>query len=65
MARPKRVETELRIHTLPRPPSFLGLATGETLAHLNCLLHRGRISRELDDNGIYWYQQVPETAEFD
>ena len=43
----------------------LGLATGETLAHLNCLLHRGRISRELDDDGIYWYQQIPETAEID
>jgi len=43
----------------------IGLATGETLAHLNCLLRRGRISRRTDDDGIHWYQQVPETAEFD
>jgi hypothetical protein len=49
----------------PIDDNSIGLATGETLAHLNCLLHRGRISRDLDDNGIYWYQQIPETADFD
>ena len=38
---------------------------GETLAHLNCLLRRGRISRSTDNDGIHWYQQVPETAEID
>ena len=32
-----------------------GLATGETLAHLNCLLARGLITREMDDKGVNWY----------
>jgi glyoxylase-like metal-dependent hydrolase (beta-lactamase superfamily II) len=42
----------------------MGLATGETMAHLNCLLERRRIKRTTDDNGVHWYQQVPETAGF-
>jgi hypothetical protein len=33
-----------------------GMATGESLAHLNCLLARGQITRKRDDNGIDWYQ---------
>lgn len=43
----------------------LGLATGETLAHLNCLLGRRRITRSKDANGVNWYQQIPDTAGFD
>lgn len=43
----------------------LGLATGETMAHLNCLLGRRRISRRRDEQGVDWYQQVPETAVYD
>ena len=43
----------------------LGLATGETMAHLNCLMHRGRVTRTLDAQGIYWYQQIPDTVGFD
>lgn len=43
----------------------LGLATGETLAHLNCLLGRRRITRMRDEHGVDWYQQIPETAGFD
>ena len=46
-------------------PNSLGLATGETLAHLNCLLGRRRISRRRDEHGVDWYQQRPETAGFD
>lgn len=41
----------------------LGLATGETLAHLNCLLWRRRIRRHLDDRGVHWYVQDPDTAD--
>lgn len=41
------------------------MATGETLAHLNCLLGRRRIQRERDANGVDWYTRKPETAEFD
>tara|TARA_R110002110_G_scaffold205066_5_gene416849 strand:+ start:26308 stop:27387 length:1080 start_codon:yes stop_codon:yes gene_type:complete len=43
----------------------LGLATGETLAHLNCLLGRRRAARHRDENGVDWYRQVPETSEYD
>lgn len=43
----------------------LGLATGETIAHLNCLLGRRRITRTRDDSGVDWYRQIPETAEAD
>jgi hypothetical protein len=46
-------------------PNSLGLATGETLAHLNCLLGRRRISRRRDEHGVDWYQQRPETAGFE
>ena len=34
----------------------LGMATGESLAHLNCLLGRGLAIRTTDDKGVDWYQ---------
>jgi glyoxylase-like metal-dependent hydrolase (beta-lactamase superfamily II) len=43
----------------------VSLATGETLAHLNCLLGRRRITRTRDADGVDWYQQIPETADFE
>ncbi len=43
----------------------MGLATGETLAHLNCLMGRGRVSRELDDQGVHWYRQIAETRDYE
>lgn len=43
----------------------LGLATGETLANLNCLLRRRRIHRSQDDAGVYWYVQDPDTVDED
>lgn len=36
--------------------SLLTLATGEALAHLNCLMYRRQIARELDAEGIAWYR---------
>ena len=42
-----------------------GLATGETLAHLNCLLGRRRAQKNRDSSGVDWYQQKPETSDFD
>jgi len=36
--------------------NLLGLATGESLAHLNCLLARGQAVRERDENGVDWYR---------
>ncbi|MFL5295627.1 MAG: MBL fold metallo-hydrolase [Phenylobacterium sp.] len=35
---------------------LLGMATGESLAHLNCLIARGQAVRERDENGVDWYR---------
>lgn len=43
----------------------LSLATGETIAHLNCLLRRRQISCETDAEGVDWYRQLPEALAFD
>lgn len=32
------------------------MATGESLAHLNCLMARGLVTRTNDPNGVAWYQ---------
>ena len=37
-------------------PELLGMATGEALAHLNCLMHRGVVTRVADADGVDWYQ---------
>lgn len=39
------------------------MATGESIAHLNCLKDRRRIKRFLDDDGVYWYQALPESRQ--
>jgi len=33
-----------------------GMATGESIAHLNCLRARGRMTRTTDANGVDWYR---------
>ena len=35
---------------------MLAMASGESVAHLNCLIQRGRITREDDATGISWYR---------
>jgi hypothetical protein len=37
--------------------SNLGMATGESIAHLNYLLADGSITAELDSEGVRWYQR--------
>ena len=37
---------------------MLSMATGESLAHLNCLMHRGLARRELDAAGVAWYRRA-------
>jgi glyoxylase-like metal-dependent hydrolase (beta-lactamase superfamily II) len=37
---------------------MLSMATGESVAHLNCLMCRGQITRELDPTGVAWYRQT-------
>jgi glyoxylase-like metal-dependent hydrolase (beta-lactamase superfamily II) len=34
------------------------MATGESIAHLNCLRMRGRVMRTEDKSGVSWYQSV-------
>ena len=43
----------------PIGPDLLGMATGESLAHINCLRHRGRITMETDAEGVAWYRAIP------
>jgi glyoxylase-like metal-dependent hydrolase (beta-lactamase superfamily II) len=35
---------------------LLSMATGESVAHLNCLIHRGEASRTKDNSGVFWYR---------
>jgi len=37
-------------------PDLLGMATGEAMAHLNCLWKRGRAAPELDAGGVQWWR---------
>jgi glyoxylase-like metal-dependent hydrolase (beta-lactamase superfamily II) len=37
-------------------PDLLGMATGEALAHLNCLIRRGVAVRETSADGVNWYR---------
>ncbi len=47
----------------PIGPSLLGLATGEALAHLNCLAGRGRAYKTLDDQGVAWWRATATEGE--
>lgn len=58
---PKRavdVFGELFARPIGSEPNLLGMATGESLAHLNYLLCRGEARRELDAAGVAWYRQA-------
>lgn len=43
----------------PEDAGLLGMATGESVACINYLLHREEISKEIDDAGVAWYQMKP------
>ncbi|WP_420997642.1 MBL fold metallo-hydrolase [Cupriavidus sp. 30B13] len=56
---PKRavdVFGELFSRPIGAEPGLLGMATGESIAHLNYLLQRGEAVAETDDAGIAWYR---------
>ena len=40
----------------PIGPELLGMATGEGLAHINCLIDRGQVVAEPDAEGVVWYR---------
>ncbi len=59
LAEPKRavdVFGELFSRPITGAGGLLGMATGESIAHLNYLLHRGEAVRELAADGCYWYR---------
>jgi hypothetical protein len=41
---------------------LLRMATGESLANLNYLLHRGEATMEVDAPGVAWYRMAPAGA---
>jgi hypothetical protein len=37
---------------------LLNMATGESIAHLNCLIGRNLVAREVDESGVAWYRSI-------
>jgi len=59
LAQPKRavdVFTQLFSRAIGSEPNLLGMATGESVAHLNYLLHCGEAEMELRPDGCAWYR---------
>jgi len=42
----------------PVTGELLSMATGESVAHLNCLIRRGVVTRDLDSAGVAWYRSI-------
>lgn len=60
-AEPKRVLSTLKVlysRVLKPHETFLGV--GEAIAHLNCLIATGRLTRELDSDGVWRYRRLAE-----
>jgi glyoxylase-like metal-dependent hydrolase (beta-lactamase superfamily II) len=43
------------------PPQMM-MALGEAIAHVHLLMHRNRIERQLDDDGVYKYHSIGPTS---
>ena len=57
LAEPKRaVDVFGALFTRPIGPELVGMATGESLAHINCLIERGKAVAEADADGVIWYR---------
>jgi glyoxylase-like metal-dependent hydrolase (beta-lactamase superfamily II) len=57
LAEPRRaVDLFGSLFTRPITSESLGMATGETIAHLNYLWKKGRVIREPDDQGVNWWR---------
>ena len=58
LAAPKRaVDVFSALFRRPVGVEMLGMATGESIAHLNCLIGRGAAQREPDAAGVLWYRR--------
>lgn len=54
---PKRaVDVFGALFARPIGPELVGMATGESLAHINCLVERGKVVGEADAEGVVWYR---------
>jgi glyoxylase-like metal-dependent hydrolase (beta-lactamase superfamily II) len=61
LATPKRaidVFGTLFARTITDEPMLLGMATGESLAHLNYLVNSGEATVEADKQGVNWYRMT-------
>ncbi len=57
LAEPKRAVDVFHVLFRRQINSYLlGMATGESIAHLNCLIGRGQAVRETDGSGVSWYR---------
>jgi glyoxylase-like metal-dependent hydrolase (beta-lactamase superfamily II) len=58
LAQPKRaVDVFSALFRRPVSVDMLGMATGESIAHLNCLMGRNLAQREADPAGVLWYRR--------
>lgn len=59
LAQPRRaIDVFGSLFARPIGPELVGMATGESLAHLNCLIERGQAVSEIDGDGVAWYRAV-------
>lgn len=59
LAERKRViDVFAALFSRPITPELLGMATGETMAHLNYLAVAGRAAREQDADGVWWWRST-------
>lgn len=57
LAEPKRaIDVFGSLFARPIGPELVGMATGESLAHINCLIERGKAVAEADADGVIWYR---------
>ncbi len=57
LAEPKRaIDVFGALFARPISGDLLGMATGESLAHLNCLHGRGKATRETGEDGVTWWR---------
>jgi len=57
LAEPRRaIDVFGSLFARPIGPELVGMATGESLAHINCLIERGKAVAEADEDGVIWYR---------
>jgi len=63
LAAPQRaIDVFAALFSRPITAEILGMATGEAVAHLSYLTHAARATREMDDQGVWWWRSRPGRA---